>query len=42
METSLMAHFSVTWSASDRPVSPYNAGTETRIEVPQAPEDRAR
>ena len=25
----------------DRPVSPYNSGTEARIEVPQAPEDRA-
>ena len=37
-----MAHFSATWSASDRPVSPYNSGTEARIEAPQAPEDRAR
>ena len=37
-----MAHFSATWSASDQPVSPYNSGTEAWIEVPQAPEDRAR
>ena len=37
-----MAHFSATWSASDRPVSPYNSRTEARIEAPQAPEDRAR
>ena len=45
METfkiSLMAYFSATWSASDRPVSPYNSGAEARIEAPQAPEDRAR
>ena len=35
-----MAHFSATCSASDRPVSPYNSGTEARIEAPQAPEDR--
>ena len=38
----LMAHFSTTWSASDRPVFPYNSGTEARIEAPQVPEDRAR
>ena len=31
--------FSATWSASDRPVTPYNSGTEALIEVP---EDRAR
>ena len=37
-----MAYFSATWSASDRPVSPYNSGTEAWIEVPQAPEDRER
>ena len=37
-----MADFSATWSASDRPVSPFNLGTEERIEVPQAPEDRTR
>ena len=37
-----MADFSANWSASDRPVSPYNSGTEAWIEVPQAPEDRAR
>ena len=36
-----MAHFSATWSASDRPVSTYNSGTEAPIEAPQAPEDRA-
>ena len=33
-----MADFSANWSASDRPVFPYNSGTE----APQAPEDRAR
>ena len=37
-----MADFSANWSASDQPVSPYNSGTEARIEAPQAPEDRAR
>ena len=37
-----MADFSVTWSASDQPVFPYNSGTEARIEAPQALEDRAR
>ena len=37
-----MAHFSATWSASDRPVSPYNSGTEALIEAPQAAEDRAK
>ena len=37
----LMAHFSATWSASNRPISPYNSGTEAQIEVPQAPGDRA-
>ena len=37
-----MAHFSATWSASDRPISPFNSGTKAWIEVPQAPEDRAR
>ena len=37
-----MADFSVTWSASDRPVFPYNSGTEAQIEAPQAPEDRVR
>ena len=45
METSkinLMADFSVTWSASDRLVFPYNLRTEARIEAPQAPEDKAR
>ena len=26
-----MAHFSATWSASDRPVSSYNSGTEAWI-----------
>ena len=36
-----MADFSANWSASDRPVSPYNSGTEARIEVPQTPENRA-
>ena len=38
LKISLMAHFSATWSASDRPVSPYNSGS-ARIEAPQAPED---
>ena len=42
LKISLMAHFSATWSASDQPVSPYNSGTEARIETPQAPQDRAR
>ena len=42
LKISLMAHFSATWSASDQPISPYNSGTEARIEAPQAPEDRAR
>ena len=38
-----MADFSANWSASDRPVFPYNnSGTEARIEAPQAPKDRAR
>ena len=37
-----MADFSANWSASDRPVSPYNLGKEARIEAPQTPEDRAR
>ena len=30
-----MADFSANWSASDRPVSPYNSGTEARIEAPK-------
>ena len=34
-----MADFSANWSASDRPVFPYNSGTKARIEAPQAPED---
>ena len=34
--------FSANWSASDRPIFPYNSGTEARIEAPQVPEDRAR
>ena len=38
----LMSHFSATWSARDRPISPYNSGTEARIEAPKAPENRAR
>ena len=45
METlriSLMADFSANWSASDRPVFPYNLGTEAQIEAPQALKDRAR
>ena len=42
LKISLMAHFSANWSASDRPVSPYNSGTEAWIEVPQAQEDRAK
>ena len=42
LKISFMAQSSATWSASDRPVSPYNSGTEARIEAPQAPEDRAR
>ena len=37
-----MADFSANWSGSDRPIFRYNLGTEARIEVPQAPEDRAR
>ena len=37
-----MADFSATWSASDRPIFPYNPGTEALIEAPQAPKDRAR
>ena len=37
-----MAHFSATWSASDRPISLYNSGAEARIEAQQAPEDRAK
>ena len=37
-----MADFSANWSASDRPVSPYNSGTEARIEAPQTTKDRAR
>ena len=37
-----MADFSANWSASDRPVFPYNSGTEAQIEAPQAPEDRAK
>ena len=36
-----MADFSANMSARDRPVSPYNSGTEAWIDVPQAPEDRA-
>ena len=32
-----MAIFSATWSASDRPVFPYNSVIEALIEVPQAP-----
>ena len=38
METSkisLVAIFSATWSASDRPVSPSYSGTEAWIEVPK-------
>ena len=42
IKISLMADFSANWFASDRPVFPYNSGTEVRIEAPQAPEDRAR
>ena len=38
---SLTADFSAIWSASERPIFPYNSGTEARIEAPQAPE-RAR
>ena len=34
-----MADFSATWSASDRPVFPYNSETEAWIE---APDNRAR
>ena len=37
-----MADFSATWSASDRFVFPYNLGTETQIEAPQASKDRAK
>ena len=37
-----MADFSATWSASDRPVFPYNSGTEAQIEALQASKDRAR
>ena len=37
-----MAIFTATWSASDRPIYPYNSGTKARIEVPQVPEDRAK
>ena len=37
-----MADFSANWSAIDRPVFPYNSGTEARIEAPQTPKDRAR
>ena len=37
-----MADFSANWSASNRPVFPYNSETEAWIEAPQAPEDRAR
>ena len=37
-----MVDFYATWSASDRPVFPYNSGTEAQIEAPQAPKDRAR
>ena len=39
---SLMADFSTNWSASDQPIFPYNLETEAQIEVPQAPEDRAK
>ena len=42
LKISLMADFSANWSARDRPVFPYNSGTEAWIEAPQAPEDRAR
>ena len=42
LKMSLMANFTVTWSASDRPVSSYNSGREAQIEAPQAPEGRAR
>ena len=42
LKLNLTADFSVTWSASDRPIFPYNSGTEVRIEARQAPEDRAR
>ena len=37
-----MADFSATWSASDRPVFPYNLGTEAQIEASPAPENRTR
>ena len=37
-----MADFSANWSASDRPVFPYNLGTEARIEAPQAPENKIK
>ena len=37
-----MADFSANWFASDRVVSPYKSGREAWIEVPQAPQDRAR
>ena len=34
LQISLLADFSANWSASDRPVFPYNSGTEARIEAP--------
>ena len=37
-----MADFFANRSASDRPVFPYNSGTEAQIEAPQAPKERAR
>ena len=37
-----MADFSANWSASDRPVFPYNSGTEAWIAALQAPKDRVR
>ena len=42
LKISLMANFSATFSASDWPIFPYNSKTEIQIEVPQAPEDRAK
>ena len=37
-----MAKFFANWSATDRPVFPYNSGTKTWIEGQQVPQDRAR
>ena len=42
IKISLMADFSATWSAIDRPVFPYNSGKEAWIEAQQAPVDRAK